>query len=268
MAVKQGVRMGAYYPVESPVHRLDARAKILAMLFFLTGVFWVEELWLFVPVYAVGVAALLAAKIPLREAVRSVAGLVLLLAASCLINMFFTAGENVLWEWGPLRLTAEGVQNSGLMLLRLIALVVFAGWLSYTTTPLDLAVGMERLLTPFVKFGFPAHEFAMMMSIALRFIPVLSDEFERLIKAQRSRGGDFTDGPIADRVRGLVAVAVPLLYNALRRADDLAIAMEARAYTGGEGRVSLREPKWRLGDTLVVAASVLLWTTLLIITYI
>lgn len=262
MAMKQGVRMGAYYPVASPVHRLDARAKVLGMLFFLAGIFVANRLWAFGVVYAVGVAALLVARIPLMEAVRTVRGLVALLAISCLINMFFTAGDNVLWQAGPLHLTAEGVRNSGLMLLRLTALVSFAGLLSYTTTSLELADGMERLLAPFVRLGFPAHEFAMMMAISLRFVPVLIDEFERIVKAQKSRGGGFDDGPMLDRARGLVAVAVPLLYNALRRADDLAVAMEARAYAGGDGRVKLREPRWRYCDTWVLAGAVLLWALL------
>lgn len=262
MALKQGVRMGAYYPTKSVVHGLDARAKVIATVVFLLAVFTVNKLWVFVPVYLVGFAAMGLARVPLREAVRAVRGVVLLLAVSCLVNMFFVAGEQVLWEWGPLHLTAEGVYRSAIMLLRLVALVVFSGWLSFTTTPLDLADGVERLLSPFKCVGFPAHEFAMMMSIALRFIPVLIDEFERIVKAQRSRGGDFTDGSITERIRGMVAVAVPLLYNAMKRADDLAIAMEARAYTGGEGRVSLRDPKWRGRDTAVVVGAVLLWAAI------
>lgn len=262
MAFKQGVRMGAYYPVESPVHRLDARAKVLAMMLFLTGIFLAEKIWVFVPVYAVGFAAMALARIPLGEAMRAVRGVLVLLAFSCLLNMFFVAGDNVLWQWGPMQLTAEGVYRSVVLLLRLVALVAFAGLLSYTTTPLDLADGVERLLSPFKRLGLPAHEFAMMMSIALRFIPVLTDEFGRIVKAQQSRGGGWADGTVTERLRGMVSVAVPLLYNALKRADDLAIAMEARAYTGGEGRVTLREPKWRTCDTLVLLGSVVLLAAL------
>lgn len=264
MALKQGVRMGGYYPRESVVHRLDARAKVIAMVLFLSGIFVADKPWQMGVVYAVGLAAFGLAKIPVAEAVRAVRGIVLLLAFSCLLNMFFVAGETVLWEYGPMQLTEEGIYKSGMMLLRLTALVGFAGLLSYTTTPLDLADGVERLLKPLVRFGFPAHEFAMMMSIALRFIPVLTDEFERIAKAQRSRGGDFMEGNLINRVRSMVAVAVPLLYNALKRADELAVAMEARAYTGGEGRVTLREPKWRSVDSFLVAGSVGLWLFLLL----
>lgn len=262
MALKQGVRMGAYYPTKSPVHELDARAKVIATVVFLLAVFMVDKLWAFVPVYIVGLVAMAVARVPLSEAMRAVRGVVLLLAVSCLINMFFVAGEGVLWECGPLRLTVEGIYKSALMLVRLVALVAFSGWLSYTTTPLDLADGVERMLSPLKRVGYPAHEFAMMMSIALRFIPVLADEFERIMKAQRSRGGDIADGTIMERLRGMVAVAVPLLYNAMKRADDLAVAMEARAYTGGEGRVSLREPKWSGRDSAVVVGAVLLGTAL------
>ena len=263
MAGKRSVRLGSYYPVESPLHHWDARAKILAMLFFLTGIFAADKLWVFAVVYAVGGALLRAAHIPIGMAFRAVRGLIFLMAATCLLNAFFTAGEDVLWQWGFLRLTAEGIWRCVMMLLRLSALVAFSGLLTFTTTPLELADGMERLLSPFAKVGFPAHEFAMMMTIALRFIPILMEEAAKITKAQRSRGGDFTSGRLIGRLRGMTAVAIPLIYNALKRADDLAVAMEARAYIGGEGRVSLREPVWRRRDTAVLLASVLFWLCLL-----
>lgn len=262
--MKQGVRLGAYYPAESPIHRLDARAKILAMLLFLTGIFLADKFWVFAVLYAVGLGLLKLAHIPPGMAFRAVRGLVALMAVTCALNMFFTAGEQVLWQWGFLRLTGEGVWRSLLMLLRLTALVAFSGLLTFTTTPLELADGTERLLQPFKRVGFPAHEFAMMMTIALRFIPILMEEASKIVKAQRSRGGDFTSGSLRERARGLVAVMLPLLFNALKRADDLAVAMEARAYIGGEGRVSLRELVWRRQDTLVLLASVLFWAFLLV----
>lgn len=244
-----GIKFGSYYPVESPVHRLDPRAKLLGVLLFLTGIFFVNKFWVFGCVYAFGLGALLLSRIPLMVALRTVRGLVVLLALTCLINMFFTPGEQVLWEWGILRLTAEGLRRSGLMLLRLLALVVFSGLLTFTTTPIALSDGVESLCRPLKRFGFPVHEFAMMMTIALRFIPVLLEEADKIVKAQRSRGGDMRSGSLSQRVNSIVAVIVPLLFNALKRADDLAIAMEARAYTGGEGRVSLRELVWRGADT-------------------
>lgn len=258
MDFKQGVRLGAYYPVKSPLHSMDARAKILAVLFFLLGIVWVDKFWAFGLVYAVGTALLCLARVPVGRAFRAVRGLVFLLAVTCFINMFFSVGEQVLWQWGILCLTAEGIIKSLLMLLRLTALTVFAGLLSFTTTPMELADGMERLFTPFKRVGFPAHEFAMMMTIALRFIPIIMEEANKIIKAQRSRGGDFTAGRLTERLGGMVAVMVPLLYNALNRATDLAVAMEARAYSGGEGRVSLREAVWRPADSVLLIGSLIL----------
>lgn len=252
-AKRGGIRFGSYYPVDSLVHRLDPRAKILAMLFFMLGIFMVNKFWVFGGVYLFGFAALALAHIPPAKALRSVRGLVVLLLFTSLINMFFTPGERLLWSYGPLHLTAEGLARSGLMLLRLVALVAFSGLLTFTTTPIELADALESLLRPCKRLGVPVHEFAMMMTIALRFIPVLLEEADKIVKAQRSRGGDFSSGSLKRRLNSIIAVIVPLLYNALKRADDLAIAMEARAYVGGEGRVSLRELHWRWRDTLALA---------------
>ena len=251
-AKKGGIRFGSYYPVDSFVHRLDPRAKILAMLAFMVGIFMVNKFSVFAVVYLAGFVMLKTARIPLSKALRSVRGLVILLLFTSLINMFFTPGEQVLWEAGLLRLTVEGLERSGLMLLRLVALVSFSGLLTFTTTPIELSDALESLLSPLRRFGAPVHEFAMMMTIALRFIPVLLEEADKIVKAQRSRGGDFRSGSLRRRLNSIIAVVVPLLYNALQRADDLAIAMEARAYVGGEGRVSLRELRWRAMDTLAL----------------
>ena len=248
-----GIRLGSYYPVESPVHGLDPRAKLLGMLAFLTGIFGVKEFWAFGLVYVFGFGALWLAKIPPTKALAAVRGLIFLLALTCAINMLVTPGEQVLWQWEFLTLTVEGIERGLLMLLRLVALICFSGLLTFTTTPIELADGMESLLSPFKRWGVPAHEFAMMMTIALRFVPILLAESDKLMKAQRSRGGDVASGSVMKRAKTLVAMVVPLLFNALKRADDLAIAMEARAYTGGEGRVSLRELKWTGRDTLALA---------------
>lgn len=257
-AKKGGIRFGSYYPVDSSIHRLDARAKILAMLIFMIGIFMVNKFWVFGLVYLAGFIMLALAHIPPGKALRSVRGLVVLLLFTTLINMFFTPGEQLLWQYGPLHLTMEGLVRSGLMLLRLVALVAFSGLLTFTTTPIELADALESLLKPLQRLGMPVHEFAMMMTIALRFIPVLLEEADKIVKAQRSRGADFRSGSLKRRLNSIIAVIVPLLYNALKRADDLAIAMEARAYIGGEGRVSLRELHWRFSDTLALGLIVVL----------
>ena len=260
---KRPIRFGSYYPGDSLLHRLDPRVKIIGMLLFLTGILFVDSYVWFAAVYAFGFAALMLARIPAAKALSSVRGLVVLLIFTALINAFFTQGETVLWEWQSLTLTLEGLHRSALMLLRLVAMVAFSGLLTFTTTPIALADGLERLCRSLIRFGFPAHEFAMMMTIALRFIPVLLEEAEKIMKAQRSRGGDWREGSLKRRIKGIIAVVVPLLFNALKRADDLAIAMEARAYIGGEGRVSLRELRWRTADTVALAV-VLLFTVLLV----
>lgn len=249
MAKRGQIRLGSYYAADSPIHRLDPRAKLLGMMAFLLAVLCADKFWTFAVVYIAGAALFRLAHIPLANAFRAVRGLVALLALTCLINMFFTAGDTVLWQWGFLRLTAEGLERSALMLLRLVALVSFAGLLTFTTTPIALSDALEKLLSPLQRFGFPAHELAMMMTIALRFIPILLEEANKIMKAQRSRGGDLTTGSLMKRCGGLVAILIPLLFNALKRADDLAIAMEARAYTGGENRTCLRELVWHKTDT-------------------
>lgn len=251
-AKKRQIRFGAYYPAESPVHSLDPRAKIIAMLLFLTGILFVESYAWFAAVYAFGLLALRLARIPAGKAFGAVRGLVVLLIFTALINAFFTRGDTVLWQYGALTLTLEGLHRSALMLLRLVAMVAFSGLLTFTTTPIALSDALESLGRPLARFGFPAHEFAMMMTIALRFIPVLLEEADKIMKAQRSRGGDWREGSLTRRMKGIIAVVVPLLFNALKRADDLAIAMEARGYIGGEGRISLRELRWRPVDTAVL----------------
>ncbi len=265
-AKKGGIRFGSYYPVNSLIHRLDPRAKILAMLIFMLGIFMVNKFWVFGLVYLFGFIMLALAHIPPGKALNSVRGLLVLLLFTSLINMFFTPGEQILWQYGPLHLTMEGLLRSGLMLLRLVALIAFSGLLTFTTTPIELADALESLLKPFQRLGMPVHEFAMMMTIALRFIPVLLEEADKIVKAQRSRGADFSSGSLKRRLNSIIAVIVPLLYNALKRADDLAIAMEARAYIGGEGRVSLRELQWRLTDGLALA-TVLLFVVFLFVSH-
>ncbi len=152
----------------------------------------------------------------------------------------------------PAPVDCGGVGAQRPNVVALVALVSFSGLLTFTTTPIELSDALESLLSPLRRFGVPVHEFAMMMTIALRFIPVLLEEADKIVKAQRSRGGDFRSGSLRRRLNSIIAVVVPLLYNALKRADDLAIAMEARAYVGGEGRVSLRELRWRAMDTLAL----------------
>ena len=181
-------------------------------------------------VYLFGFIMLALAHIPPGKALSSVRGLLVLLLFTSLINMFFTPGEQILWQYGPLHLTMEGLVRSGLMLLRLVALIAFSGLLTFTTTPIELADALESLLKPFQRLGMPVHEFAMMMTIALRFIPTLIEETQRIMNAQASRGVDLENGTLKEKIMAVLALIVPLFVSAFDRADQLANAMEARGY--------------------------------------
>lgn len=251
MATKS-VRWGSYYRTDSVIHRLDPRTKLVGLLIFIIGVFFADTFPLFALVYAFGFGVILLSHVPIGKVLKSIRGILVLLILTGILNMLFTPGDTILWHWGWLVITKEGVIKGGLMMLRLIALIAFSSILTLTTTPISLSDGVEHLLKPLRRFRFPVHEFAMMMTIALRFIPILMEEADKIMKAQRSRGGDLRTGSIAQRLKGIVAIMIPLFFNALKRADDLAVAMEARCYQGGEGRTSIRELHWAVRDTLAI----------------
>lgn len=250
--------LGQFVPGDSPVHRLDPRTKILAMIAYIVLVFLVRAM----PVFAVPLlfvlGALLASGVPARYALSSLRPMRWLIAFMFLINLFFTQGERVLFSWWIVRVTAEGVRQAVFISLRLILLVAGTSLLTLTTSPIALTDGLERLLKPLKRIRFPAHELAMMMTIALRFIPTLLEETERIRKAQMARGADFeTGGPLA-RARAMVPLLVPLFVSAFRRADELAMAMESRCYHGGEGRTRMHELHYARRDLLAALLIALL----------
>ncbi len=240
--------LGQYIPVVSPVHQLDPRCKILGAI-VLMGALFVGDGVVAMGAWA-GVFLLLAAasKIPVSMALRGVRPVALLIFFTGAINLFFSAGEP-LWSWGILRVSREGLVAAFSMSFRLFFLVLFAGFLTLTTSPMELADGLERLLSPLKTFGFPAHEMAMMMTIALRFIPTLLDETDRILKAQLARGADLDRGGIWRRLKAFVPVLVPLFILVFQRAEDLATAMEARCYRGGDGRTRMHPLKWTPRDS-------------------
>lgn len=249
--------LGQYVPADSFVHRLDPRCKILATVALLAGVFLVTDLRLF-PGWALLLVAVSAlAKIPLSMVLRSARPVVFLVLITALIHVFLTKGDP-LWHWGIFTITAEGVVMASRMALRLLFLVLFAGLLTLTTSPMELSDGLERLFAPLTPLGFPAHDLAMMMTIALRFIPTLLDETDRIMKAQLARGADLDRGNIVRRLRAFIPVLVPLFVIVFQRADDLATAMEARGYRGGKGRSRLNPLHWRARDGLALASVVAL----------
>ena len=235
------ITLGQFVPGDSAVHRLDPRTKILAMIAYIVLVFLVQSMAAFAVPFLFVALALLLSGVPLSYVWSSLKPMRWLIAFMFLINLFFTQGERVLFSWWIVRVTAEGVRQAVFISLRLILLVAGTSLLTLTTSPIALTDGLERLLKPLARIRFPAHELAMMMTIALRFIPTLLEETDRIRKAQMARGADFESGGLIARARAMVPILVPLFVSAFRRADELAMAMECRCYHGGEGRTRMRE---------------------------
>ncbi|MBR5740016.1 MAG: energy-coupling factor transporter transmembrane protein EcfT [Firmicutes bacterium] len=241
------ITLGQYYPAESLIHRLDPRVKITATLLFIIELFIVDNFLGFAICAAVLGIVIAVSKVPLKFILRGMKPILFILFFTFALNIFMVKGE-VIWQWGFLHITKEGIRIAVFMAVRLVLLIMGSSMLTLTTKPLSLTDGMERMLSPFAKLGFPAHEIAMMMTIALRFIPTLLEETDKIMKAQQARGADFESGNLLNRAKALIPVLVPLFVSAFRIAQDLAMAMEARCYRGGAGRTRLHEMKLRKRD--------------------
>ncbi len=242
------ITMGQYYPVDSPIHRLDPRVKLLLTILLIVIVFMTSTLAGYAVILLAiwGIARL--ARIPFRMILRGLRPLRLIILFTFLLNVFFTPGETVLLEFWVIRITSEALRQAVFYSLRLAFLVMGTSLLTLTTSPVSLSDAMEILLGPLKKIHFPAHELAMMMTIALRFIPTLLEETDKIKKAQMARGADFESGNLLKRAKAMVPLLVPLFVSAFRRAGDLAMAMESRCYHGGEGRTRLRVLKMGRND--------------------
>ncbi len=236
------ITLGQYYPGESLIHRLDARVKIVATLLFIVELFIVDNFIGFLLAAAALAAVILLSKVPFSYIVRGLKPIIMILCFTFALNMFMIDGT-VLVRLGFLKITREGLRLAVFMAVRLILLLLGSSMLTLCTRPLSLTDGIERLLAPLKKIGVPAHEIAMMMTIALRFIPTLLEETDKIMKAQQARGADFESGNLMQRAKSLVPILVPLFISAFRIAQDLAMAMEARCYRGGEHRTRLHELK-------------------------
>ncbi len=259
MELLRSLTIGQYVPRASPVHRLDPRTKVLATTALLVVVFLARDFAALGLFALFLVVCLLLAQIPVEFVLRGLRPIWFLLVLTLLLQVFFGAASEgtALWRLGPLVATREGLMQGLFVTARLVLLVVATSLLTFTTSPVELADGMERLLRPFRRVGVPAHELAMMMTIALRFIPTLVEETEKIMKAQMARGADLDTGGLLRRARALVPILVPLFVSAFRRADELALAMEARCYRGGEGRTRMKQLRFR-GPDAFAAAVVLL----------
>lgn len=251
MAMFKSITIGQYIPGSSIIHRLDPRTKIISTMLLIISLFLVDSFWGY-GLIGLGIFLVIrASEIPWKFVLRGLRPLFVIMLLTVSLHVFMTEGEPIFQIWF-LKITWEGIVRGLMMGLRLLLLVVGTSLLTLTTSPINLTDGIESLLKPGKKIGIPAHELAMMMTIALRFIPTLLEETEKIMKAQMARGADFQSGGIVQRAKSLIPLLVPLFVNAFRRADDLAVAMEARGYRGGEGRTKFRELHFEKIDVIAV----------------
>lgn len=233
------ITLGQYYPVDSCIHRLDPRTKLFGTMVFIVSLFLADSLWGYLAATLALAAVIRLSKVPFKFMVKGLKAVVLLLVISVSFNLFLTQGTPV-FKLGFLQITREGIRLAAFMGLRLIYLVIGSSVMTLTTTPNQLTDGLEKGLHFLNRIRVPVHEIAMMMSIALRFIPILVEETDKIMKAQMARGADFESGNLIRRAKSMIPILVPLFISAFRRATDLAMAMEARCYRGGEGRTKMK----------------------------
>ena len=244
------ITLGQYYPGNSFIHRLDPRTKILSTLLLIVAVFLANTAIGYAALCAMVLFIILVSGLPFMLVLKSVKPLLFIIVLTLVLHAVMGQGEHVLYQWKFIKVTEEGLLLGVQMAMRLILLLMISSILTFTTSPIVLTDGIEALLRPFRVIGVPAHELAMMMTIALRFIPTLMEETDRIIKAQTARGADFSGGNLLVRAKNMLPILVPLFISAFRRADDLAVAMEARCYRGGEGRTRMHQLTYRSGDVM------------------
>lgn len=235
------ITIGQFYPVDSYIHKLDARVKIISTLIYIFALFFVRNFIGYIPVFIFLASVIYISKVPLKFILRGLKSIVIIILFTVVLNIFMSSGKTVLFHYGFITVTLEGIYNAGIMALRLIFLIIGSSLLTLTTSPIELTDGIEILMKPLKRFGVPSHEIAMMMTIALRFIPTLLEETDKIMNAQTARGADFETGNLIQRAKSMVPILVPLFISAFRRADDLAMAMEARCYRGDEGRTRMKQ---------------------------
>lgn len=241
------ITIGQYYPGKSILHRLDPRTKFVGTLVFLISVFVFHTFWGYAVATVFLASMIKLSTVPVKFIFKGLKAIIIILLITVCFNMILTPGE-VLWKFGILKITKEGISMAVKMAIRLIYLVIGSSVMTLTTTPNQLTDGLERLLRPLNKIRVPVHEISMMMSIALRFIPILLEETDKIMKAQIARGADFESGNFIQRAKNMVPLLVPLFISAFRRANDLAMAMEARCYHGGSGRTQMKPLKYAFRD--------------------
>ncbi|WP_313756256.1 energy-coupling factor transporter transmembrane component T [Tissierella sp.] len=261
------ITIGQYFPGNTIIHKLDPRVKIIIISLFIASLFFINTFIPYIFILSFILIVVKISNVPLKFILKGIRPLLFIILITFSINIFMTKGE-VLFEIGPLVVTKEGLYLAVFMALRLIFLITGTSLLTLTTSPIALTDGIEKLLIPLKKIGLPAHELAMMMTIALRFIPTLLEETDKIMKAQMARGADFESGNILSRAKNLVPLLVPLFINAFRRADELATAMEARCYRGGDNRTRLNELKLEKTDIIILISMIIFFGFIISIKYI
>lgn len=266
----KSISLGQYYPSDSIIHKLDGRTKILLATIFIVAVFFCKSLASFAFLLLATLTVVFMSKIPLRIVLRSLRAIIFILIFTFLINIFLTKGEGEpLFKWWFIELYPEGLWSALFIAIRILCLILTSSVLiSFTTTPIQLTYAIESLLSPLKKIKVPVHDFAMMMSIVLRFIPALSEETEKIMTAQKARGADFTNGSLIQRAKALIPVLIPLFVSAFRRSDELATAMECRCYHGGTGRTRMTITKMKAKDYIALLIMILAVVGMIMLNYV
>lgn len=247
----KGISFGQYYPARSPLHSLDPRVKIILTLLYIVCSFLCKNVISYALLLLSALLLVALGRIPLKIVLRGLRGVLFVLAFTAILNVFWTSGDVLIFEWKFIKIYLEGIYSAIFIMIRIAALIIGTGMLmTYTTTPIALTNAIEDLLSPLKKLHVPVHTFAMMMTIALRFIPTLTEETDRIMTAQKARGADFSSGGLIARAKALVPVLIPLFVSAFNRAGDLATAMECRCYHGGEGRTRMNVRHLRAVDVI------------------
>ncbi len=246
------ITLGQYFPGNSVVHRLDPRTKLLMLILYIVALFCAVSWMTYGIMFVFLAVTIIISKIPLKSILRGMKPLVFILIFTGILNIFFTTGDVLLVSFWGVHIYLEGIVRAVLMMLRILMLITGTFLLTYTTSPISLTDGLESLLGPLKKIRVPVHELSMMMCIALRFIPTLIEETDKIMSAQKARGADFENGNLMQRVKALVPILVPLFISAFRRADELATAMECRCYQGGDGRTKMKLLRYKRNDFLAL----------------
>ncbi len=262
------ITIGQYFPGDSIIHRLDPRFKIIITFIYILMLFTGSNILCLTVGAVYTVMAILLSRIPFKMFVKSVRPLLPFLIITALLNLFLVDSGDTYFHWKFLKITEEGVNISVFMIIRIVLLIMGSSLLTYTTSPITLTDAIERLLSPLKKLKFPVHELAMMMSIALRFIPTLIEETDKIMSAQKARGAEIDSGSFMTRARNMISILVPLFISSFRRADELATAMECRCYNGGEGRTRLRQLKSSARDYIAFAVTIIFYIAAIVVAHI